>query len=127
AGSGGASSSSGSSGSSGSGMGGAGPSASSSSVGPASSSSSGGLGGKKTLDLCSSDVECAASLVCRPLTRNGVKRCTPTCVNNTVCPTGTVCLTVDGTELCAGEDTGRACSDPTPCNYGCLTGPKYCT
>jgi hypothetical protein len=126
-------SSSSSSSSSGGGQGGAGSTTTGTTTSSSSSSSSSTSGsggndpGKGSLELCNGDQECAPNLVCRSLVRGGTKRCTPTCAGNGSCPSGTHCLNVDGTSYCAGVDTGRTCNDPSPCNFGCLLGPKYCT
>lgn len=104
-------------------------STSSTSSGPSSSSSStsssGGVGHE--LDLCASDANCASPLMCRALVRFGEKRCTRPCSSNNDCFAGTRCELVDGTQYCAGDDTGRTCNNVSTCNFGCLLNQQYCT
>ncbi len=93
-----------------------------------SSGPGGGNPGKPQLTLCNGDQECAQGLICRPLVRNGTKRCTEICNGNGDCPPGMPCLDDgSGTKICAGIDTGRTCAAAATCNFGCLLGPKYCT
>ena len=91
------------------------------------SSSSGGLMNEHELDLCAADGDCASPLVCRPMAQGGVQRCTRTCSSNAACWAGTRCETIAGSMYCAADDTGRTCTTAAACNYGCLTGPQYCT
>lgn len=86
--------------------------------------SSGTGGGQLTeLELCAASSDCAAGLSCQPMVRYGPQRCTRSCSDSSQCMTGTRCLG----GLCLGDDIGRWCSDETPCSYGCLVGPAYCT
>jgi hypothetical protein len=80
------------------------------------------------LDLCAADVECKASLICRPLYKNGPGRCTRTCQSSASCWTGTRCLVIANDQYCAQSDVGRTCNvqSPAACNWGCVS-PGYCT
>jgi len=80
-----------------------------------------------TLDLCTGDGTCAAGLLCRPEDIGGTSRCTPICTDTSECPTGDRCVTVGAEEYCVLSDVGRTCTASTNCNFGCLTGPAYCT
>lgn len=105
-------------------------SSSSSSSGASSSSSSSSTGGPATkheLELCATDGECAAPLVCRGMFPGGQKRCTRLCSSTGQCMTGTVCQAIGSEMYCAGEDTGRTCTAGGDCNYACVTNQQYCT
>ncbi|MEO7330511.1 MAG: hypothetical protein ABI193_18190, partial [Minicystis sp.] len=93
-----------------------------------SSGPGGGNPGQPELTLCNGDQECTPGLICRPLVKNGTKRCTELCNGNEDCPPGMHCLDDgSGAKICEGNDTGRACAAASTCNFGCLSGPKYCT
>ncbi len=92
-----------------------------------SSSSSGGGGTKGELDLCGADPECAAPLLCRNMWKGGPSRCTRVCVTDGGCPSGMRCSSVNNEKFCATSDIGKTCSSATDCNFGCLSGPGYCT
>jgi len=83
---------------------------------------------KKELDLCTTDGDCAAPLVCRPFVKNGASRCTRTCTPTVGCLAGERCL-IDAmsTQTCIGEDIGRGCNTTADCNFGCLTSQHTCT
>jgi hypothetical protein len=57
----------------------------------------------------------------------GGKQCTRSCGSNLDCMSGTRCETIGGAKYCAGNDVGRNCNAAATCNFGCLTGPGYCT
>jgi hypothetical protein len=87
-----------------------------------------GGGAKARLDLCGSDAECAAGLLCRPLYRGGPARCSPSCATTAQCMSGTRCMTLGPDTYCAVSDVGRPCdvAAPAACNWGCVS-PGYCT
>ncbi len=95
------------------------------------SSGTGGAGAAsgtgQELDLCGTDGDCISSLSCKAMVKSGTKRCTLPCSSNAQCMAGTRCID-DGTgQYCLGDDSGRPCTEPSLCNYGCITGPGYCT
>jgi len=95
------------------------------------SSGTGGTGGTpgtgQELDLCGVDGDCVSTLRCKAMTKNGTKRCTRACTSSSQCMSGTRCID-DGTgQFCLGDDIGRPCTEPSLCNYACVTSPGYCT
>jgi hypothetical protein len=82
---------------------------------------------KTTLDLCASDSECAAPLLCRAYYVGGATRCTPSCSDSAACPSGERCVAVGSEEYCVLSDVGRACTAASTCSFGCLTSQEYCT
>ncbi len=90
-------------------------------------SSSTGGGALQELDLCGNDGDCGAPLVCRTMVPGGAKRCTRSCSSDAQCMAGTRCIDPGGGAVCLGNDVGRTCNAASACNFGCLTGPKYCT
>jgi hypothetical protein len=78
-------------------------------------------------DRCSSDPDCSPGLLCRALFVGGASRCTRKCTTTAQCMTSTRCETIANDTFCAMSDVGRTCSGAAQCNFGCLTGPGYCT
>ena len=73
--------------------------------------------------------ECSAGLVCKETTKFGYSRCVRSCVSDAQCPAGGRCIDLgdgDG-KRCLEDDTGRTCTDPSVCNFACLTTQQYCT
>jgi hypothetical protein len=79
------------------------------------------------LDLCQTQADCQAPLLCKPYQRNGASRCLRACQSNGECPAGARCLDVNGAKYCAAEDAGKNCNNGTQCNFACVPGPGYCT
>jgi hypothetical protein len=78
-------------------------------------------------DLCSSDGQCKSGLLCRAMYVGGAPRCTRTCAASTDCMASTACVQVGSEQYCVFQDTGRACSVASTCNFACLTAQGYCT
>ncbi len=80
------------------------------------------------LDLCASDAECKAGLLCRSLYQGGATRCTRTCTQSAQCWTPGRCVTINKDSYCVSADVGRTCdvNSPTACSYACVS-PGYCT